>query len=184
MKIHALTAVSRPWNLDVVGESIARAQARAPEADLTWHLRFDVKKKHVGGQTLKNAMLDEIADGWVFILDDDTLVHKDFLAVVTDTIAKQPELSAVVVSQLRTDGRVLRAASGNAVLGSIDAGQVVLSSDLIAGRLIPETYAGDGVWLESILRGRQDVAYLKSVLSLHNVLSGVDVSEPPERMSA
>lgn len=181
MKLHIITALSRPWNLNVIAGSIATAYARASEGDLTWHLRFDPERQHVGGQALKNAMLDDIPDGWVWILDDDTLVHERFLEVVS-ALADE-HLDAIVVSQRRNDGRVLVASAENAVVGAIDAGQAILNRRLIAGNRIPRTYAGDGRWLEKLLWGA-NVLYEEDVLSLHNVLSGLEVSEPPERMRA
>ena len=70
------------------------------------------------------------------------------------------------------------------MVGLIDAGQAVLRRDFIGTRRIPETYAGDGLWLGDLLHGRDDVHYMPDVLSLHNALSGIDVSETPERMGA
>lgn len=183
VKLHVLTAVTRPGNLGQVGESIALSAELAPEVTVCWHLQFDHEREHVGGQALKNRMLDGIDDGWVCILDDDTLMHDRFVGAVYRETLREPPVRAVVVSQLRTTGQVLRAGSANAVLGKIDAGQAVLRRDLIGEHRIPETYAGDGVWLEALLRNA-DVRYLKIVLSLHNAISGIDVSEPPERMQA
>lgn len=184
MKLNVITAASRPWNLSVIAGSLSYAHSRAPEVDLTWHLRFDPERVHVGGQALKNKMLDQISDGWVWTLDDDTLVHENLLRNVSEFVQSKPELRAVVVSQRRNDGRVLRACPENAVVGEIDAGQALLHVDLINGLRVPETYAGDGVWLESLLRHASGVSYLDEVLSLHNALSGVEVSEPAERMQA
>jgi hypothetical protein len=184
LKFHVLTAVSRPYNLTAVGSSLATAVKRAGVHEVQWHLRFDPARQHVGGQELKNRMLDDIADGWVVILDDDTVMHKQFFPRVVSALKRNPGCAAVVVSQLRTSGEVLVAHPDNAVVGGIDAGQVVIRRDVIGEHRLPPTYAGDGVWLEKILFGRSDVVYMTDVLSLHNRLSGIDVSEPPERMRA
>lgn len=183
MRLHVLTAVTRPENIGQVGESIYRSARQVPEVSISWHLHFDYEREYVGGQALKNLMLDEIEDGWVCILDDDTLMHERFVRKIYAHIVRTPQARAIVVSQLRTTGNILRASASNAVLGRIDAGQAVLRRDFIGTNRIPETYAGDGVWLEQLLR-EEGVVYLSAVLSLHNVLSGIDVSEPPERMQA
>jgi len=183
VRLHVLTAVTRPENLPALEESIRRAEERARHVDLVWHQRHDPDREHVGGQAVKNQMLDGIADGWVCVLDDDTVMHNHFLRKIEFTITRDPALEAVVVSQKRTTGVVLKASPDNAVLGKIDAGQAVLRRDLIGDERIPETYAGDGLWLEALLADAY-VQYLPDVLSLHNVLSGVDVSETPERMQA
>ena len=176
MKLHVLTAVSRPWNLNVVAGSLSTALARAPDLDLTWHLRFDLQREHVGGQGLKNEMLDQITDGWVWVLDDDTLVHECLFETLLRIVQQKPKVQAIVVSQRRNDGRVLRAMPENVIVGEIDVGQVVMRRDLVADVHIPETYAGDGTWLEMLLGGAKSVCFENSVLSLHNVLSGLEVS--------
>ena len=174
-----LTAVTRPNNLPLIGISISAAEKRSRSVLVEWHYREDRERQHVGGQAIKNQLLDEITDGWVVILDDDTLMHERFLqkielVVATQELAKR-HISAIVVSQKRTDGSVLKASPANAVVGSIDAGQAVLRRNLISDHRIPETYAGDGMWLEALLRDRTDVHYMRDVLSLHNAISGVDV---------
>ena len=84
VRLHVLTAVSRPENLGQIAESLAVAVERAEYGvDLAVALgMFDPDRQHVGGQALKNDMLDDIDDGWVWILDDDTLAHPDVLATV------------------------------------------------------------------------------------------------------
>lgn len=182
VKLHVLTAVTRTHNLPAIADSIVAAQKLAPDVDIAWHCRFDPQRLHVGGQALKNRMLDDITDGWVVILDDDTVMHKLFLRVIYATF--QPDTMALVVSQKRTTGQVLVAAPENVVVGGIDAGQAVLRRDLIGDHRLPASYAGDGVFLQTLLAGRSDVVFVNKVLSLHNMLSGIDVSETPERMRA
>jgi hypothetical protein len=165
--------------VELVRDSINLAARRAPRVVLSWHRRYDPQREFVGGQRLKNDMLDDIDDGWVCILDDDTLMLPKFLLRVAMIVGSAPlagrELRAVVVSQRRTNRMILEASAENAVIGMIDAGQAVLRRDLIGDYRIPEEYAGDGMWLETLLRDRPDVHYLKEVLSAHNAITGVDV---------
>lgn len=184
VRLHILTAVSRPENLDQVEDSIHEAGWFVSGVQTEWVTLIDLDRKHVGGQHVKNEMLDTIDDGWVCILDDDTIMHPKFIKRVYRTHKQHPHARAIVVSQKRTTGVVLQARPENMVVGKVDAGQVVLRRDLIGDLRIPETYAGDGEWIEALLYGREDVVYLSEVLSLHNALSGVDVSETPERMGA
>ncbi len=184
VRLHVLTAVTRPENLPEMGESIMEAKDRAPHVDLSWHRRHDPDREHVGGQKLKNDMLNLITDGWVCILDDDTIMHHQFLRKISRAHKQHRFVNAFVVSQRRTTGVVLKAARENMMVGKVDAGQVVIRRTVIGHQRIPNTYAGDGVWLEQLLYGQPDVHYMSDVLSLHNALSGIDVSEPPERMLA
>src|SRR5262245_27127769 len=171
MKLHILTAVSRPWNLERVAASLAVA-ARETPMEISWHWRFDLEREHIGGQALKNAMLDDIADGWVWCLDDDTLAHPDVLKVV----GQAARGDAVVVSQKRTDGRTLTADPGQVRVGYIDIGPAFLKRSLIGDIRIPETYEGDFHFLHHVLVGAR-VAWVHEPLSLHNAISGVDVSQ-------
>lgn len=175
MKLHVCTAVSRPWNLNVVAKSLEMSADRV-EIDLSWHLRFDLGRGCLGGQALKNELLDDISDGWVWFLDDDTLVHEDMLSIVLHAINGYSDVTAVVVSQRRNDGRVLLAKPRNVCVNGIDIGQAILRRDLIGDERIPESYAGDGEFLQTLLHDRQDVIYMSEVLSLHNVLSGLDIA--------
>jgi hypothetical protein len=170
VRLHVLTAVSRPENLPRVAESLSAAAMNVPDVKVCWHWRFDLERKHVGGQALKNEMLDEIEEGWVWVLDDDTEAHPDVLG------AKDFEAyDAVVFSQVRSDGRVLLAAPENVVPGSIDINQAFLRRDLIGDLRIPIHYDGDGMFLNAVLK-QGNVLYHPAALSLHNSISGVNVS--------
>ena len=165
IRLHVLTAVTRPENLS----RIAEAFGFWGKADFEWHLRFDSKREHVGGQALKNAMLDEISDGWVWCLDDDTLPHKRLYAEVAKAVMAA-DAAAVVVSQRREDRTVLLASPDNLYVGGVDIGQAVIRRDVIGEHRIPESYAGDGEFLMAVLADR-NVVYLPRVLSFHNALA-------------
>lgn len=181
MKLHVLTAVSRPENLGLVGESLAKAAAAA-QVDVDWHWRLDPLRQWVGGQFLKNVMLNEIQDmdDWVWVLDDDTLAHPGVLEELMLSLeCDMLPPSAVVFSQLRTDGRVLHAAPENVRLGFIDIGQAFLRRGAIGDTRIPLSYEGDFHFLNEILTvlwAQEDVHWIDEPLSLHNAISGVDVS--------
>ena len=163
MKFHILTAVTRPENLPEIAASIAEA-AQKVDAEVVWHWRFDPEGEHVGGQALKNAMLDGIDDGWVYILDDDTTMHPELLAKVASYDAP-----AVVVSQR---GSGLQAKPGHVHIGAIDAGQAVMRREVIGDKRIEHSYAGDGLFLEQVLFGLPGVVFLSEELSHYNALRG------------
>lgn len=183
--VHILTAVTRPENLPELERSIRESWDNAFAAVVPiHHVEHDPDRQHVGGQHLKNQMLAGITDGWVCILDDDTVMHPRFLHKVYRAHLRNPGINAIMVSQRRTNNVVLQALPENMRVGKVDAGQALLRREFIGDTLIPETYAGDGEWLQMLLSGQPDVHYMPEVLSLHNALSGVDVSETPERMGA
>jgi hypothetical protein len=175
MRLHVLTAVSRPENLPVIADSLGLAASAAPEVRVAWHWRFDLERQHVGGQAVKNALLDGINGGWCWCLDDDTLVHPDLLAMFQEALRLCPDAGAVVVSQRRTTGSVLQAQPHWMVPGGVDIGQAIIRRSVIGQERIPISYEGDGMFLQSLLPTTKTV-YLPEVLSLHNAISGVDVS--------
>lgn len=172
MRLHVLTAVTRPENLSAVAHTLARATATVADIEVVWHWRFDPGRQHVGGQHLKNEMLDRIHDGWVWILDDDTVAHPALVQMLMRCVREMPDMQALVVSQARADGRTLRAAPENVRVGFIDAGQALLRRDLIGEERLPETYEGDGQLLERLLPAAR-VVYCDETLSLYNAIRPV-----------
>jgi hypothetical protein len=166
MKLHVLTAVTRPENLPRLAASLTVA---APPVEILWHWRFDPECGHIGGHALKNAMLDEIADGWCWILDDDTVAHPLLFERLVEVIDSETE--AVVVNQERADGRYLVARPEDVRPGWIDVGQAIIRRDLIGEHRMPLNDLGDGLLLEEILLSCENVVYLNETLSYHNALS-------------
>ncbi len=184
MILHVLTAVSRPDNLPLLQQSIQVAKGHESRVELEWHRLYDEDREYIGGQHLKNLMIADILNGdWVCILDDDTIMHPKFLRKIYRAYHHHPHVNAIVVSQKRTTGFVMHASPENMVAGKVDAGQAVIRRSFIGDLKIPETYGGDGEWLQCLLFGRDDVLFMPDVLSLHNALSGIDVSETEERMT-
>lgn len=167
MRLHVITAITRPANLGEIAASLAAACATA-RIDLVWHWRFDYQREHVGGQKLKNDALDTISDGWVWMLDDDTIAHSEILQAWAQH-AKIADVTAVIFGQLRADGRTLVADPENARRGMIDIGQAFLRRDAIGEHRLPEDYDGDGMFLERILP-TANVIYNNRMLSFHNRL--------------
>ena len=165
MTLHILTACTRPRNLPAIAGSL---RVWGP-ADFIWHLRFDHRHEHIGGQAVKNRMLDELSDGWVMFLDDDTLVHPKLWERFGEVRAAHQDAPALVVSQQHSVLGTLHAAPENVMIGTIDIGQVILRREVIGAHRIPESYAGDGEFLHAILP-HVDAVYLDEVLSFHNAL--------------
>jgi len=167
MRLHVITAITRSANLADIGASLAAACVTA-RVDLQWHWVFDWDRQHIGGQKRKNDALDAITDGWVWMLDDDTLAHSEIIQAWS-TYVSNPRFDAVVFGQVRADGRRLEASRDDVRVGSIDIGQAFLRRDLIGDERLPETYEGDGVFLERVL-ARADAVFDPRALSFHNRL--------------
>jgi hypothetical protein len=148
MILHVLTACSRPERLEGLGLVLGLA-AGAAGIDLRWHVAFDLERRHVGGQAVKNRLLDAIpADdpGWVWICDDDNAPHPSFLLRLVQLEPVLP--AAVLFAQQRgpaEGGRILPAEPPR--VGRVDAAQLVARRSFIGAARIPEAYDGDGVWI-------------------------------------
>ena len=162
MKLNVLTACSRPENLDRISESVF---AYRPEAmQVNWLVRLDPVPA-VGGQRVKNDLIDMVTDGWVVILDDDTVMHPDFKQRIQEEA--RPDVDVIFFGQERPRTGV---ALPEARRGLIDAGQACFRRSLVGQTRIPDFYDGDGWFLETLAqRGR--AIYLSDVLSFYNQLA-------------
>lgn len=173
LKLHVLTAISRPENIPELAMELATAALEVPEFDVVWHWRFDLERQNVGGQALKNEMLDEIDDGWVWVLDDDTSVHPELFPKFAEAIEEFPNAQALIVGQSRSDGTYLPGTIWSVSVGLIDIGQALLRRDLIGKKRIPLLYDGDGYFLVDVLTDQHEVLWLDRELSYHNARSSV-----------
>ncbi len=162
MKLHVLTPVTRPQNLVELGRSLERWG----DVDMTWHLKFDWFKRSLGGYHLRNLMLDDITDGYVWCLDDDCTAHPKLYQTVAKLVRR--DAPAVVVSQKREDGTILHAKRENVMVDYIDIGQAIIRRDVIGNyRYMKDEYAADGHFLEVVL-GNTPIVFVDDVLSFHN----------------
>lgn len=170
MKLHVLTAVTRPDNLP----KLAAALDVAAEAgvEVCWHTRADPDRQAVGGQALKNAMLDDDGDGWVLILDDDNTAHPDLFGALANTVEANPAARLIVIAQQHRNGWVRCVNRGMLKQTHVDAGQVVIRKDAIGDRRIPLHYCGDGEWIEAIANTLSDdqIVFIHEPLTYYNYL--------------
>jgi hypothetical protein len=154
MRLHLLTAVTRPENLPALAASLEMATAYGIQT--VWHTRADPERQSVGGQSLKNAMIDEIADGWIYILDDDNVMHPAFWRSVR-VLALDPAIDMIVLTQEHANGHLRPAHLGMLRSSHVDAGQIVVRRSAVGDTRIPEHYCGDGDFIEALagkLKGR------------------------------
>jgi hypothetical protein len=148
MKLHALTACTRPDNLPTIARSLEPDLSCG--IDLTWHVRFDPDRLAVGGQALKNAMLDDIADGWIWICDDDNQAHPAFFETLMAMLADNGDVRLIVCAQQHQSGWIRRVNRGMLKASHVDAGQIVARRDAIGEHRIPEHYCGDGEFIQAL----------------------------------
>lgn len=141
--LHVITACSRL-------EGLARLAPTLAHPIVRWHVSFDLERRHIGGQAVKNRLLDSIVDGWVWICDDDNIPAPGFLDCLATLL---PGITADVV--LFGQDRGARGVHSPVLeVGRIDAAQAVMRRETIGGMRLPEIYEGDGVLICRVCAGR------------------------------
>ena len=104
MIINILTRCTRPQNLLTISKTIF-----TDLFEINWYILFDttilkdidvsllMELSNIGakikflksdpnsfGYNMINEVLDEITDGWVYILDDDNIIHPDFYNALSE----------------------------------------------------------------------------------------------------
>lgn len=189
-----ITPCTRPKNLGIMYESILNA---LPNKDFVWHVVFDThvlkQGEHdavpsfpqvytyeygpedgVAGKAQINYILDHLSnttDTWVYVLDDDNILHPVFGRAVNSFIeSKQPQRALCLMQQVTPDHfRTVEPARVKATF--IDQAQYVLHRSLIGDRRYRQDYCGDGQFIEQIYQDFPDeFAFLNYPASYYNYL--------------
>jgi hypothetical protein len=170
MRLHVLTACTRPENLDALAESLMDALSAGVQ--VVWHIRFDREHQYVGGQKLKNDMLDEVREGWVAILDDDTTYPPAFFPAIAGAVLAHPDAQLLVIAQQHRSGWVRKVSRRMLRATHVDAGQIVARREAIGTLRIPEHYCGDGSFIEALADSLADeqIVYIHEPVVTYNAL--------------
>ena len=203
--LHIITRCSRTKNILKIKESIFN---RIPDNfTIYWHITFDTthlkdidadilsqlehdfislkfRKSDHGdyGHNFINITLDQIPNGWVYILDDDNILHKDLLPTISGLIDENPEKRGFIFNQ-KVDAKdftsidVREAKPENVKVGGIDMAQFFLRRDLIGfSRLKLDDYKADGHFIEDLYQFNQDdFLFIDKILCYYNYLQSVKV---------
>jgi hypothetical protein len=108
------------------------------------------------GHQLINKSFDKIQDGFVYMLDDDNIIHQDFYENLHKSINENPTKKGFIFSQ-KVDGRdfskldIRIGSPENTKVSHIDMAQFVLEKSLIGSyRIGPMNYIADGMFIEKI----------------------------------
>lgn len=148
MILHVLTACARPEFLPAFAAEMGDA-AQLAGVDLRWHVAFDIGRQFVGGQAVKNRMLDSIPEsdsGWVWIGDDDNRLEPAMLKAVAEYDARPVDV--VIFAQRR--GKQI--APPCAVVDRVDAAQFVARRSAIGAHRLPTKYNGDGLLIAAVAK--------------------------------
>jgi O-antigen biosynthesis protein len=194
-----ITRCSRTKNLLKIRDSIFNQSG-----DVIWYVYFDTtilkdidaellselqddriklffKKSIPGdyGHQFINDAINNISNGWVYILDDDNILHEDFISNLTKYISENTDKKAFIFDQ-KVDGKdftklnIRLAKPENMKVQHIDMAQFLLKRDLISDkRLKLGDYKADGYFIEDIyVSSPEDFFFINQILCYYNYLTG------------
>jgi len=145
------------------------------------NIKITFKKSIPGdyGHQFINDAIDLIQDGWIYVLDDDNILHEDFIQTLTSKIIESPDKRAFIFDQKvggkDFSGVDIRVANPeNMRVGHIDMAQFLLRRDLIGEmRLKSGDYKADGYFIEDVYKSNpEDFFFINQVLCYYNYLTG------------
>lgn len=175
--INIITPCSRPENLHTISKSI-----NIPKEQYKWIVVFDMDdcpKEYIptncvflyhkdinskSGNAQRNIGIDLIDDGYVFFLDDDTILHPD----LWDNIKDATE-DIIIFNQLKKGEQ--RFDSIRFQHGFIDTGCAVIKSSLIGDtRWSLDKYEADYYFLQDMNNKKETIKYIPLCISYYNYI--------------
>lgn len=174
--INLITPCSRPENLHKIYQSI-----NIPQENYRWIVVFDKDElptdlpptvepylyRHPDsrvGNGQRNYGIDLVTTGWVYFLDDDTLLHPQLWNEIKD-------LSDDFIHFGQEDKNKLRLFGNRIMVEHIDSGCFVVNSKIIKDHKWPlKVYQSDGIFAMLVSNETDNKKYIPKVLSKYNAL--------------
>lgn len=209
MKINIITRCTRTSNLLTIKEGVLNTPKGVT---VNWHIVFDTGAlKDIDAEVLSNLtdtnnvklhfvkgqsgglLYPEVSDiirtiksGWIYLLDDDNILHEDFYKTIKASIKNLPVALVHIVSQL-VDGKdftgleVRVASRENTAFQKIDIAQMVINRSIFDTHSFSANYAADGFFIEEVLKTHGDsFVWIDKVLSYYNYLEKVPSAKIPK----
>lgn len=175
-----ITPCIRYQNLNKISESI-------PDK-VRWIVIFDSNKKPdakfipknaetyilkspTRGYPQSNLGIDKVDSGWVYFLDDDTLLHKNLLK----TLSNFNGADFIHFNQQFPDGR--KRIGGKVAVKHIDKGNFIVKRSLIGNDRFENCASADGMFAEKMYKKAKKPLYLNKCLSVYNALRPIEMSK-------
>ena len=133
---------------------------------------YDARGLAAFGHAQRSHALDLIGDtdpGWVWVLDDDNLVHPDFAAGLAELMAAHPSARGFVVGQHPADSSPRPIGPEWLRPGYVDTAQYILRRDLIGAERVRQVHADDGAFIGRVYAAHPaDVVFCERVLTYWN----------------
>jgi hypothetical protein len=128
------------------------------------HMYFHEQQGSVFGNAQRNFALDLVEHGYVYFLDDDTLLHPELWDSVKDL-----DNDFIHFNQLSKNGH--HRIGGTVKLNHIDSGSILIHHSLIGDtRWVLHRRAADGVFIEEVYSRSKTPIFINKNLSVYNKL--------------
>ena len=192
MVAHFVTPASRPENLLAVLRSLECSGDHS--AQVVWWVVYDAdsvpcdapKSETVQVRTLnipsfpdskfgglqRNLAIDQIQDGWVCFIDDDTTVHPDLLKTIGPLLTASPGSNFVWNQAWKNGQPRCRIGIERMKTGFVDTGQVALRREDIGEiRWATRQREADGKFIGEVFAACSDhFLFINRTLSIYNAL--------------
>jgi hypothetical protein len=179
MFLNIITPCSRPQNLVKISQSI-----NIPTENYRWIVVFDMDEmpqdqiipnncetylhrdpQSTVGHAQRNFALNLIQDGYVYMNDDDTIMHPNLWENIKDCTE-----DIISFAQENKDGS-LRLSGENIALYQIDSHNFIVSYDIIEEtKWDISLYYADGIFAETCAKKAKTKKYIPKILSTYNKL--------------
>jgi glycosyltransferase involved in cell wall biosynthesis len=190
MKINIITRCTRTSNLLTIKEGALKdidAEVLSNLTD-TVNVKLHFVKGQRGGLLYPEVsdIIRTIKSGWIYLLDDDNIIHEDFYKTIKASIKNLPVAQGHIVSQLVAGrdftGQEIRVASReNTAFQKIDIAQMVINRSIFDTHSFSANYAADGFFIEEVLKTHGDsFVWIDKVLCHYNYLEKVPSAKIPK----
>lgn len=213
MKISIITRCTRTQNLLTVKDSVFNIPSGV---NVEWNVIFDTGAlKDIDAETLSqltenqqanrkvklhfvkgqpggllypesSEIIRNIKSGWIYLLDDDNILHEKFYKVVKESIKVNKTALIHIVSQ-QVDGKdftgleIRQASPENTAFQKIDIAQMIINRKVFDDFSFTADYAADGFFIEKVLEKYGDYfVWIDKVLSHYNYLEKIPTAKIPK----
>ena len=187
-----ITPCSRPANLPELKASIQRMRCYQKSA-VRWVIVHDANddefipcigeawvdeirvKGGIFGNLQRNWGMSLVADGYVYFLDDDTLMHPDFSLCMVEYLHRL-NYAGAIIPQLLPDGTIRTNTPETVKVNQIDMAQVILKRSAIKTQFVQQ-YEADGLLIEEVFnKNRTKFLFMQEVKCYYNRLKKNDLA--------
>ena len=140
------------------------------------------------GHQMINKAIDDIKDGFIFVLDDDNIIHEDFYNNLYESIINNPNKMGFVYNQ-QVDGKdftgldIRLCGPDKMKVSQVDMAQVVFHKTLIGNiRINPMNYIADSIYIEEVYNNNDPelFCFINKVMCYYNYLKSPRGAKVPK----